>query len=189
MEEIINAIYNRKNLPYKMIYLSQLLKANGAEEYNRVCANRISEFIDMEHVAFDVFNDCDIMLDHKGLEECRNILEGYVSKETVNKYIECIEARNDLIDAYNAYFKILREADSKTIKNLLKEPQKYFDENKTERTCKMLEIELMARKPYIRIINQIKTKIGEVLFYVRNYEVLSVVNRIVKRCVAENTEV
>lgn len=188
-EEVIKAIYSREELPHKMIYLSKFLEANGAKEYIGVCANRISELIDMEHVSFDFLDTGDIMLDHIGMEECRDILEGYASREAVDKYMECVEARNVCADAYNAFLKTLRETSEETLKKMIDEPHKYFKEEKQEQRREVLKAELRARKPYTRVFMMIKSKINNIGFYIKNFEIIFVINRIVKRCIARNMEV
>lgn len=172
--QTIQAIKNREEIPKKYISASRLLSFNGMSDYEYVCCNRLSEYIDNEHIMIDLFSDngIDIILDDVGINECESVLKGYISSEKLQGYQTYIRLENEVIESQNIQIKAMRSCPTKSIKCLLKNTDKYFgniDRDKIDCFLIMLRTELKARNITNRLFFRVKNFIKKLKSLLYNY--------------------
>lgn len=174
--QTIQAIKNREEIPKKYISTSKLLSFNGMSDYEYVCCNRLSEYIDDEHVMIDLFSDngIDIVLDDIGINECESVLKGYISSEKLQGYQTYIHLENEAIESQNMQIKAIRNCPAKAIKQLLKSPDRYFDnidKDKIDSFSFMLREELKARRLHNKAIRVMKNLVDNIIMCNKNYRI------------------
>lgn len=179
--QTIQAIKNREEIPKKYISASKLLSFNGMSDYEYVCCNRLSEYIDDEHILIDLCSDkgIDIVLDDIGIIECESVLKGYISSERLQGYQTYIRLENEAIEIRNMQIKAIRNCPIKAIKHLLKNPDRYFNnigKDKIENFLVMLHTELKARRLHNKAIRVMKNVIDKINMYIKNYRITKVLS-------------
>ena len=156
-KEMLDAIKSRRNMVRIHISITKALELNGMEQYREVCINRLKEYIDGEYILGDFFNNFDIQLDEVGMKKTKKILTGYMPADWIDSCIEYVRAENDAIEAQNAVLMLLRSADKPTLKNLIKDPVKYFENKETQkRMILFVKAELRARGIISRVSAELK---------------------------------
>ena len=172
-KQTIEAILNREDVPPVLLCLSKILECNGMSNYESVCYNRLLKHLDDEHVRIDLFGNGDILFDYIGLIKCEDVLLGYVPAAELADYEKFSDLENRTVKNQNAIIKSLRGCDRKDIKNLLREPVKYFgNEELANRMLKYLRAELRARTLHCRLLTYIKKRYNKIVFRIRNYRVI-----------------
>ena len=177
--EMLQAIKDRKVVPLKYISVAKMLKLNGMSEYESICCKRILElYAGDRHIIFDIFS-YDVLLDHIGFIACYDILQGYISSENLSDYKIYIEAVNGAIRGKNKQIKAMRDCPTKSIKEVMKNPAQYFnnDAGLSHTFVDMLRLELKARKPVNRLRVAIKRIVDRITSYIRNYRAISFVKK------------
>ena len=179
--EMLQAIKDRKVVPLKYISVAKMLKLNGMSEYESICCRRVLEVAgdtENKHIMLDIFN-CDVLIDDIGLIACYDILQGYISSEKLTEYKTYSKAINGVIRGKNKQIKAMRDCPTKSIKEVMKNPAQYFnnDAGVSHTFVDMLRLELKARKPINRLRVAIKQIVDRITSYIRNYRDISVVKR------------
>ncbi len=87
MKEILTAIKFRRDLERPMIGVRDLLKAADRENYLDMCCSRLadSELLDGEDAVIDFTDFPNIKLSADGLQNCKSILECYISRDLLRR--------------------------------------------------------------------------------------------------------
>lgn len=181
-KEMIQAIKDRKEIIPKYLSIAKMLELNGMSNYESVCCRRVLEYADDKHIMLDIFN-CDVLIDDIGLIACYDILQGYIPSENLSDYKTYTKSLNEVIKSQNKQIKAMRDCPTKSIKEVMKNPAQYFnnDAGVSHTFVDMLRLELKARKPINRLRVAIKQIVDRITSYIRNYRAISVV----KRCFQE----
>ena len=123
--------------------------------------------------------NCDVIVDDIGLIACYDILQGYISSEILSEYKTYTKSLNAIIKSQNEQIKAMRDCPTKSIKEVMKNPAQYFnnDAGLSHTFVDMLRLELEARKPINRLRVAIKQIVDRITSYIRNYSAISVVKR------------
>lgn len=177
-KEMIQAIKDRKEIEPKYLSIAKMLELNGMSNYESVCCRRVLEYADDKHIMLDIFN-CDVIVDYVGLIACYDILQGYISSEILSGYKTYTKSLNAIIKSQNKQIKAMRDCPTKSIKEVMKNPAQYFnnDAGLSHTFVDMLRLELKARKPVNRLRVAIKRIVDRITSYIRNYRAISVVKR------------
>ena len=177
-EEMVQAIKDRKLVPHKYISVAKMLELNGMSEYESICCKRILEYADDRHIILDVFS-VDVLLDEVGIIACEDVLKGYISSKTLSDYKTYTKSLNEVIKSQNKQIKAMRDCPTKSIKEVMKNPAQYFnnDAGLSHTFVDMLRLELKARKPINRLRVTIKRIVDRMTSYIRNYRAISFVKR------------
>lgn len=177
-KEMIQAIKDRKEIKPKYLSIAKMLELNGMSNYESVCCRRILEYADDKHIMFDVFN-CDVLIDDIGLIACYDILQGYISSGILSDYKTYTKSLNAIIKSQNEQIKAMRDCPTKSIKEVMKNPAQYFnnDAGLSHTFVDMLRLELKARKPVNRLRVAIKRIVDRITSYIRNYRAISFVKK------------
>lgn len=177
-KEMIQAIKDRKEIKPKYLSIAKMLELNGMSNYESVCCRRILEYADDRHIMLDIFN-CDVLIDDIGLIACYDILQGYIPSENLSDYKTYTKSLNEVIKSQNKQIKAMRDCPTKSIKEVMKNPARYFnnDAGVSHTFVDMLRLELKARKPINRLRVAIKQIVYRKTSYIRNYRAISVVKR------------
>ncbi len=105
MKEILTAIRQRGDLEKKMVSVRSILKQEDRENYLDMCCSRLadSELLDGEDACIDFADFPNIRLSADGLQNCKSILECYISRDLLRRVytIMCeIERMNCGINNY-----------------------------------------------------------------------------------------
>ena len=177
-KEMIQAIKDRKEIKPKYLSIAKMLELNGMSNYKSVCCKRILElYVGDRHIILDVFS-CDVLVDHIGFIACYDILQGYISSENLSDYKTYIKAVNGAICGKNKQIKAMRDCPTKSIKEVLKNPAQYFnnDARLSQTFVDMLRLELKARSTLNRLRVAIKRIFYSIATYAMNYFTISFVN-------------
>ena len=182
LETTIQAIMNRQEVPQKRISVKNILSINGMSEYEYICCNRISEHLDDKHVILDIFNNCDIQLDYIGMGKCEYILKGYIPVDILETYEEYVMLENEIIENQNIQIRALRRCTNKELKNVIKEPERYFEDNNTiNMFCRLVSAELKARRLHNRIKCVVIQNISKLVSYMQNYRTISIIKSLIAK--------
>ena len=179
-KEMIQAIKDRKEIEPKYLSIAKMLELNGMSNYESVCCKRVLEVVgdaENSHIMLDVFN-CDVIVDDIGLIACYDILQGYISNEILSEYKTYTKSLNAIIKSQNKQIKAMRDCPTKSIKEVLKNPAQYFnnDASLSQTFVDMLRLELKARSTLNRLRVAIKRIFYSIATYAMNYFTISFVN-------------
>lgn len=179
--EMAKAIKDRKEIVPTYLSIAKMLNISGMSDYESVCCRRVLEVAgdtDNRHIILDISN-CDVLIDDIGLIACYDILQGYISNEKLSEYKIYSKAINGAIRGKNKQIKAIRDCPTKSIKEVMKNPAQYFnnDAGLSHTFVDMLRLELKARKPVNRLRVAIKRIVDRITSYIRNYRAISVVKR------------
>lgn len=87
MKEILTAIRQRGDLEKKMVSVRSILKQEDRENYLDMCCSRLadSELLDGEDACIDFADFPNIRLSADGLQNCKSILECYISRDLLRR--------------------------------------------------------------------------------------------------------
>lgn len=178
-KEMIQAIKDRREIIPKYLSIAKMLELNGMSNYKSVCCKRILElYAGDRHIILDIFS-YDVLVDHIGFIACYDILQGYISSEILSDYKTYTKSLNEVIKSQNKQIKAMRDCPTKSIKEVMKNPAQYFnnDAGLSHTFVDMLRLELKARKPINRLRVAIKQIVDRITSYIRNYRAISLINR------------
>lgn len=194
--QVVEAIKDRREIPKAYMSIVSMLAINDISDYEFVCCNRLSKFIDDEHIKLDLFsnigdNGIDIMLDDVGISACESVLKGYIPIEKLQGYQKYVFLENEAIKAYNTQIKNIRNVSTVIIKEMLRELEEHIIDVEAASDLRiMLEAELEARKPLKKAFKNIRGIYDDAAFKIVNYDRIKAIKRGVakytKETVAKN---
>lgn len=185
-DKVLQAIKNRTIVPKNYLSVTKSLELCGMLQYRQACLNRLSDYLDDEHIKVDYFENLDIRCDEIGLETVKHILEGYLPLERLENTMEYVKRANALVDSQNEMVELIRSYSTKDIKSFIKNYRTVLDEpEQYENMVVRLKAELKARSISGQCIVKIK-RFGEaVVFSFKNAGMMFVLGKALKRCVKQ----
>lgn len=172
-DEILIAIKNRTTIPRKSLSITKCLEACGMMQYRDVCLNRVSEFLDCEHITVDYFDGLDIRCDEVGYKKIEHILKGYIPCERLDNTMEYVRCWNDLVVSQNDTIRFIRSCSTKNIKSFIKNYHSFCDASENfYQMIPRLKAELKARSIPGRIIAKSKELFGKISFVFTHADIL-----------------
>ncbi|MBQ8983277.1 MAG: hypothetical protein IJ079_06780 [Lachnospiraceae bacterium] len=150
------AIMNRQNIPSLRLSVRRILSCNGMSLYENPCFNRVLDRLhDSDSLMIDFFDGMDLTLDSDGLEQCRDIIKGYIGSDLTDGYIEYAKAEDGKIEAMNTQIKLLSESPASDLKKIIKEPEIYCrnDLDYADTLFELCKTELQARSVFNLVRN------------------------------------
>lgn len=186
MDALLKGIKERRELEHKFYSVTKLLNQYNMGMYANSCCDRIvdAELIDGEHILLNMFGTLDVLLDYEGMCQCEDILNGYIPADTLKDYMVYI--KNEIIDIQNNQLSYLRNTESKVIKNIMRNPPKYFGDD-AECMCAIIKAELKARNPLNNCLNLVRGIFDRIAFEIANYGRIRAIKDIVKEHEQGNT--
>lgn len=111
MKEILTAIKLREDLEKPMVSVRSLLKEADRENYLDMCCDRLAdnELLDGEDALIDFDDFPNIKLTADGLQNCKDILECYMSHDLVKRVYRLLCETESMNCGINNYARILRD--------------------------------------------------------------------------------
>lgn len=179
-------IRSRREIPEPMFDVHSILKCSDVEAWGKMCCERIAEadLIDSEHVHIAWLDPGHIHVDAVGISKCEDVLRAYITEKHYNdleQYAwlqrEHTRIKNQMLDAY-------KELSKERLRKLLKEARGTDTEGKFM-IEELIKEELHARHFYWRIYLRLKKWLGDKVFYIKNYELIKGIKKIVKEIETE----
>lgn len=110
MEELLTAIRQRGDLEKPMVSIRSILKQADRENYLDMCCSRLadSDLLDGEDASIDFADFPNIQLSADGLQNCKNILECYISRDLLTQVYGFMCRTERMNCAISNYAEILR---------------------------------------------------------------------------------
>ena len=171
-DRLKKAILTNKPVPYIYLQIEKLLELEGMGAYKKICMNRIYDRVsewDIEDCTVDICNGFTICMGEDCIKQCKDILQGYLSKDTVKQLIAYFASENKIIDCLNNEFETVKIVDTKTLKQGIENPPYILDsESLLNDYVELLQLELSVRKPLYKAYLRVKNKVVDILYYIRN---------------------
>lgn len=158
-DRLYSAIMNRHAIPKLRLSVRRILSCNGMSLYENPCFNRVLDRLhDSDSLMIDFFDGMDLTLDSDGLEQCRDIIKGYIGSDLTDGYIEYAKAEDGKIEAMNTQIKLLSESPTSDLKKIIKNPDIYCgrDLDYSDTLYELCKIELRSRSVFNLVRNAIK---------------------------------
>lgn len=164
-QETMSAIKNRTKVLPPRISTCKLLKSYDMSLYISICLKRISDYIDDNHIMFDISaSGLDIVFDKTGLNIIQNILSGYVPEShlvALDKYMTNSEI---IANCQNEQINMLRSCkDIKTLKELITNYGYWFEDEQASAILQLVRVEIKARSPFNRLRVLIRSAINKIV--------------------------
>lgn len=193
-KELLRHIKNRTRAENKMISLENILKAYHMEMYFQSCADRIAseELIDGEHIQIDFINFPNLLFDSEGIEECFEILSGYVDRKELIKIWKYARSNDKITEYTNNQFDIMRNTNIKTLLEFSFNMRKFrkqleklgksadFPEDYLRQISEQSRAELFSRMPFNKVRIWIREKIMSLYVSIRYWNIFSILRKCAK---------
>lgn len=178
-KEILTAIRNRRDLERPMASVRGLLKLMDRENYLDMCCSRLadSELLDGEDVCIDFTDFPNIQLSADGLQNCKSILECYISRDLLAQVYGFMCRTERMNYAISNYAEILRRM---TAFQLLKV---HLGTKPGEDAAVYIRAELWSRSIFAGIVRKVQYGCTKLYVHVKYHRIF----RAAKNAVAEGT--
>lgn len=174
MKEILTAIRFRRDLERPMIGVRALLKAADRENYLDMCCSRLadSELLDGEDAVIDFTDFPNIKLSADGLQNCKSILECYISRDLLRRIYRLMCENESFNCRISNYVEILRRM---TTFQLLKA---HCGMKPGEDAAVYIRAELWHRSIFAEIVRKVKYGCAWLYVKIKYHYVFSVAKRV-----------
>nr|WP_295680324.1 hypothetical protein [uncultured Lachnoclostridium sp.]DAE03948.1 MAG TPA: hypothetical protein [Myoviridae sp. ct2cn10] len=157
--EVVYAILTReKEIKRTYIILSKLMEMYDMDTYTSVAESRILDSdsigysIEKDHIILDVFEK-DIWLDEVALHRYSDILEGYITRSSYDKFLDLVEALENTRRIQNMSLSLYQGKSLKGLISTVIEHRKYkrVFPKEYEMMCHWCWLELLSRTPFPKL--------------------------------------
>lgn len=179
MEELLTAIWQRGDLEKPMVSVRSLLKQVDRENYLDMCCSRLadSELLDGEDACIDFADFPNIRLSADGLQNCKSILECYISRDLLKQVYTLMCRRERMNCSISNYAEILRRM---TAFQLLKI---HLGMKPGEDAAVYIRAELWSRSIFAGIARKVQYGCTKLYVHIKYHRIFSAA----KKAVAEGT--
>lgn len=119
---LTNCIKNRDQMDQPLINLRRLMKENGTEGYLKLCRRRIIEAspADLDNIRMDISDPENLMLTTEAIKQHKDILEGYIDAECLQKTMEDMHYLEKIFKCINDQSNMFRLLDRPTLRAIAK---------------------------------------------------------------------
>lgn len=156
-EQALTAIKARRDLSPPMISVYNLLKIDKVETWAGLCCDRIADanLIDMEDVQIDFINMPGLCLTANGIMVCRDILESYIDKNTLNDVFQWMCSEESINADINTAVKVLRGMNGPRLRKLYREADA-LQLSESINARELIREEMRQRLPFMALVRKAK---------------------------------
>ena len=179
MEELLTAIRQRGDLEKPMVSVGSLLKQVDRENYLDMCCSRLadSDLLDGEDACIDFADFPNIRLSADGLQNCKSILECYISRDLLRRVYAIMCETERMNCGINNYAKMLRGMKAL---QLLKA---HLGMKPGEDAAVYIRAELWSRSIFAEIVRKVQYGCTKLYVHIKYHRIF----RAAKNAVAEGT--
>ena len=157
-KERLKCIWNREDIPHKLLSLKKLLEEKNMDQYYNVCVNRIFDTEPEDNLIYVTRNFDDIRLSDEGIFVYREILSGYLGNDfVIDSYRKLLEINQNITYANNVYEAFRRM----NVTDILKLIKKKYNSDHSPSTIKRVKIELICEILSRSPINILRIKLSK----------------------------